>query len=483
MKRKTAIMYGILGAILLFSILPLATGAVSDPVEVIFFYEEGCDDCNAFKPILLEIEEEMGDKINVTRCDVFTSEGWDLFSSYGFTKVPSLVIGDTLLEFDKELFTKEKIIEIITSPSKDAVTLDYFYEEGCEACDAFKPHLQQLKDKYGEQLIIMEHDVFTSEGWDLFSSYGFTITPSVAINAESFVEHPETTYERLDELIENALSGGNDIYSNLTQWSIPVAFTLGFFSSFSPCLMAVLSFILAYTAGTSKKRSEAMGKSVLFGLGLVIMYTAIALTMALLGKRLTNFKFYMSLFGSIITFILGLNLINYIVQAVEFPVSTKGFSKKMVQQFVGDKGYLGAVFLGIIFSAVKLPCAAPALVVILTQIADKGDLVFGVVLIAAFSAGVLLPFVFIGLISGGTTDVAKKVRWSGFFRNLVWGGGGLVVIAVSVWIFYTAFEMLPVITDTHFMVTLASLSLTIMFIIYAVMAWRRKGPKKDMSEG
>jgi cytochrome c biogenesis protein CcdA len=219
---------------------------------------------------------------------------------------------------------------------------------------------------------------------------------------------------------------------------------------------------------------------VLFGVGLVIMYTLIAVTMALLGQRLTNFKFYMSLAGSMITLILGLNLLNYVFQVVEFPVSTKNYSKRIVHQFVGGKGYLGAIVLGIIFSAVKLPCAAPALVVILTQIVDKGDLFYGFVLIAAFSVGVLLPFIFIGLVSGGTTDVAKKVRWSGFFRLLVWGGGGIIVLAVSAWVLYTAFDLLPVVTDTHFLVTLAAFALTAMFIVYALIMWRRTGPRTDI---
>lgn len=340
--------------------------------------------------------------------------------------------------------------------------------------------MQQLKEDYGTDLKVIEYDVYSTEGWELYTSYGFTVTPAVAINEESAIEHPETTYDRLSEIIDDYIAGEGSGYSNITQWSIPVAFTLGFFSSFSPCLMAVLSFILAYTAGTSKKKSEAMGKSMFFGLGLVIMYTLIAVIMALLGRQLTNLKFYMSLFGSMVTFVLGLNLINYVVQVVEFPVSTKNFSSKMVKQFVGEKGFLGAVILGIIFSAVKLPCAAPALVVILTQIVDKGDMMFGLMLIASFSVGVLLPFFFIGLISGGTTDMAKKVRWSGFFRTFIWGGSGLVVMGVSAWILYTAFDLLPRVTDDHFFATLIACVITAMAIIYSVVVWRRKGPKKDI---
>jgi cytochrome c biogenesis protein CcdA len=446
----------------------------TEPLQVLFFYEEDCGDCAAFKPILDEIEQEYGSRIEVTRYDVFTSEGWDVYTSYGFTKVPALVIGTTALEYESDKFTKDYVSTVIDSKLDATVRVEYFYEEGCDACDAFKPSLAALKDKYGDQITIVEYDVFTSEGWDRFTSYGFTVTPAVSVNGKMNVEYPETTYDKIDTFIQNALEGEDDEYSNVTQWSIPVAFTLGFFSSFSPCLMAVLSFILAYTAGTSKKRSEAMGKSVFFGIGLVIMYTLIAISMALLGQRLTNFKFYMSLVGAMITFVLGLNLINYVIEAVEIPLSTKGFSQKLVHQFVGRKGYLGAIVLGVIFSAVKLPCAAPALVVILTQIADKGNLIFGMTLIASFSLGVILPFIFIGILSGGTTDVARKMRWSSVVRTLVWGGSGIVVIVVSGWILYTAFDMLPRVTDTHFFMTLLAMTVTAMAIIYAIIRWRKK---------
>jgi len=477
MDRKGKIAGLLLAAIFLVMLIPASSG--SEDLEVIYFYEVGCDECNAFKPILDEIESEYSGTISVTRYEIW--DEWDLYTSYGFTKVPSLVIGDTKLNYSSEIFTKDGVTSIIDSYFEEAlVTMEYFYEEGCDACDALKPSLELLKEKYGPQLKVIEYDVFSTEGWDLFTSYGFTMNPAVAINSESKIEHPETTYERLDGIIEDYIAGEGEGYSNITQWSIPVAFTLGFFSSFSPCLMAVLSFILAYTAGTSRKKSEAMAKSMFFGLGLVIMYTFIAVMMALLGKQLTNFKFYMSLFGSIITFLLGLNLINYVIQAIELPVSTKNFSSQMVKRFVSGKGLLGAVILGVIFSAVKLPCAAPALVVILTQIVDKGDMAFGITLIASFSVGVMLPFFFIGLLSGGTTDVAKKVRWSKHFRALIWGGSGIVVIVVSVWILYTAFDMLPRVTDTHFFVTLASFAITAMAIIYSAVMWRRRGPKKDI---
>lgn len=488
MVNKKIAFYGIIALIISLVASSAVTAYSEDePLQVYMFYEDGCDDCAAFKPVMEQLVQDYGGIVSVTYQDVFTAEGWDLYVSYGFNKVPSVVIGDSAIQYEDDKFTYEYMSGIFdyylddeSASDDNVVKLEYFYEIGCDNCDAFKPILDQLKADFGDSLIIVEYDTFTSEGWELFSGYGFMHVPSVAIDSTSTIEHPDTTYEILHDIIEEALEGGDTSFSNVTDWTLTVAFTLGFFSSFSPCLMAVLSFILAYTAGTSNKRSEAMGKSVLFGVGLVIMYSLIAVIMAIVGKQLTNLKFYMSLAGGMITLLLGLNLLNYVFQVVEFPVSTKGFSTKLVHQFVEGKGYMGAILLGVIFSAVKLPCAAPALVIILTRIMETGDMLYGLLLIAVFSMGVLLPFVFIGLISGGTTDVAKKVRWSGFFRALVWGGGGIVVLVVSVWMVYTAFDLLPVVTDTHFYVSLGAFTATLMIVVYALIRWHRKGPRKDI---
>lgn len=74
----------------IIGIMPL-----SGQIEVIYFYEEGCSQCEAVSLILDELAQEYS--LTVERYDVATVEGYRLFREYGFTLTPALVIqGETM---------------------------------------------------------------------------------------------------------------------------------------------------------------------------------------------------------------------------------------------------------------------------------------------------------------------------------------------------------------------------------------------------
>jgi thiol:disulfide interchange protein len=116
---------------------------------------------------------------------------------------------------------------------------------------------------------------------------------------------------------------------------------------------------------------------------------------------------------------------------------------------LSKKGYVGAFVFGILFAPVKLPCALPALGLIMEDILVKGDLVEGLVLAVVYGIGVLIPLVAVAVISGGSAQYASKLRWSDAYRKASWGVGGIVVLVVAVWIFWNAFEIPEVVTREH----------------------------------
>jgi len=99
----------ILRALILVSVflvfIPVSSS--SEPLQVLYFYDDECDECNAFKPILDDLEAEYGTLIEVVRYSAF--DEWDLYTSNGFTKIPALVIGDSKIQYDADLFTEEYI--------------------------------------------------------------------------------------------------------------------------------------------------------------------------------------------------------------------------------------------------------------------------------------------------------------------------------------------------------------------------------------
>lgn len=84
----------ILIIMLLTGMLPLS--AQPKVREITYFYEEGCPKCEALSPILDEIAREYS--VHITRYDVSTVEGYNLFKAHGFTTTPALLINGKKLE-------------------------------------------------------------------------------------------------------------------------------------------------------------------------------------------------------------------------------------------------------------------------------------------------------------------------------------------------------------------------------------------------
>lgn len=82
----------------LFFIILLAFQPLSQPPSqvVVYFYEEGCPQCEQLTPVLEELSQEYS--FTILKYDVATVEGYNLFKQYGFTRTPALLIKGKKLE-------------------------------------------------------------------------------------------------------------------------------------------------------------------------------------------------------------------------------------------------------------------------------------------------------------------------------------------------------------------------------------------------
>lgn len=82
----------------LYSLLFILIGIsfLSAQSEVVYFYEEGCLQCERLSPILDELAAEYS--LSIAKYDVGTAEGYNLFKEYGLTKTPALLIHGKILE-------------------------------------------------------------------------------------------------------------------------------------------------------------------------------------------------------------------------------------------------------------------------------------------------------------------------------------------------------------------------------------------------
>lgn len=82
--------------LLIFVILCILSPSLSAQKEVIYFYEEGCPQCERVSLILNELSQEHS--LHIIMYDVATQEGYTLFKRYGFATTPALLINGKKLE-------------------------------------------------------------------------------------------------------------------------------------------------------------------------------------------------------------------------------------------------------------------------------------------------------------------------------------------------------------------------------------------------
>ena len=282
-------------------------------------------------------------------------------------------------------------------------------------------------------------DTSTADGFYQWNKYGFEGVPAVVINNETkFLGDEEITEEKLRTLIDGYLAkNGKEterpaqnitenkqdngyINSNL---NLPVAYSFGLFAGFSPCLMAILGFLLSFTAGTSNSTKNGMIRAMVFGLGLVSSYIVLGLCLLSFRQSIPSLEGFTYITGVIIVLI-GLNLIGIL----KSPVALDNYFQNSARKYVSTLG--GVFFLGVLFSFVKVPCTAPMLLVLIDKTITGGT-IGNLMMLVAFGAGVLTPFIGVGLLGGYT--LSQQVRSYKVFTKKM---SGVVIILLGLWMIF-----------------------------------------------
>jgi cytochrome c biogenesis protein CcdA/glutaredoxin len=319
----------------------------------------------------------------------------------------------------------------------DPVTIQYFHQKGCHDCEITDPIVNRIEAQY-ENMVITRIETSTVDGFNRWNKYGFLEVPAIVINNETKLPKEEITEEKLKTLIDEYLAAEENIteytteeatrkeqeneYIN-TNLNLPFAYSLGLFAGFSPCLMAILGFLLSFTAGTSNSAKSGMIRATVFGLGLVGSYLVLGLCLLSFRKSIPDLESFSFVTG-IVVILIGLNLLGIL----KSPVVLDNYFQSSARKYAGTLG--GVFFLGILFSFVKVPCTAPMLLVLLNKTITNGT-VNDLALLLAFSAGVLTPFIGVGMIGGYT--LSKQIRSYRIYLKKI---SGFVLILLGLWIMF-----------------------------------------------
>jgi len=169
-----------------------------------------------------------------------------------------------------------------------------------------------------------------------------------------------------------------------------VAFAAGLLSFLSPCVLPLVPSYIGFLTGMSLpemsgRRRVAVAHALLFVLGFSLVFVLLGASATALGRALNYYQVWLQRVGGVL--IIGFGL-------VCLGVIKAGFlsQERRVQVEQKPVGYLGSALVGMAFGAGWTPCIGPVLGAILGLAATSQDLARGVLLLAAYSAGLAVPF-------------------------------------------------------------------------------------------
>lgn len=207
------------------------------------------------------------------------------------------------------------------------------------------------------------------------------------------------------------------------------AFAAGAVSFLSPCVLPLVPGYVSYLAGHSVEnpatglppRLAAFGLGLCFVLGFSIIFVLFGMGASALGQWLLSYRYALNIIGGVLVIAFGVLTLGLL---------RPGWLLRDTRLHLDIPGGrpLGAGLLGVAFAFGWSPCIGPMLGAILTLSASTASLAKGVTLLAAYAAGLGLPFLLSALFTEALTRRIRRVGRLGRMTQMLSGG---VMIAMG----------------------------------------------------
>jgi cytochrome c-type biogenesis protein len=240
-----------------------------------------------------------------------------------------------------------------------------------------------------------------------------------------FVERINEWGYALGETLKGQLEAGSTA-------ALVVVFAAGVLTSFTPCVYPMIPVTVTFIGGAAAgNRWRAFSLSGVYVLGLALVYSALGIAAALLGKKFGGFTHTPWVFG-----VVGLLF-------ALFGVVMLGWISIPVPALVGQAqatgvrrgGYLGAALIGAASGFVAAPCTAPVLGTLLLYVSQTRDALWGGSLLLVFALGLGLLLMIVGVFSGLLASLPRAGAWMDRVKKVF----GIGMLFVAGYFFFQAF--------------------------------------------
>lgn len=176
----------------------------------------------------------------------------------------------------------------------------------------------------------------------------------------------------------------------------------GLLSFFTPCILPMVPFYLAYMAGVSMNELRGAGtiparaqrrlvlSSVFFALGVTTIFVLLGLGATALGQAFAQWKQPLSYVAAAVLLLFGLHFLG----VVRIPLL---YREARIDTKTEPTTVVGAYVMGLAFGFGWTPCVGPALAAILMVASGMGDLWRGGLLLLVYGIGMTAPFILAAL--------------------------------------------------------------------------------------
>jgi cytochrome c-type biogenesis protein len=214
----------------------------------------------------------------------------------------------------------------------------------------------------------------------------------------------------------------------MTDISLPAAAGAGLLSFLSPCVLPLAPPYLCYLAGTSvealvgegegRARRDTVLASLLFVAGFSTVFVALGATASVFGALLRQWSHALSIVAGIGIVVMGAHFLGL------FKLSLMHREKRI--ELAKPPGLWSAYLMGLAFAFGWTPCIGPILAAILAVAGAQETVGQGALLLAAYAAGLGVPFVLAAIAMETFLGFARGIR--GQFARLEKVVGALLVL-------------------------------------------------------
>jgi cytochrome c-type biogenesis protein len=223
--------------------------------------------------------------------------------------------------------------------------------------------------------------------------------------------------------------------------TVGLAFLAGLASFLSPCVLALVPAYIGYLGGWSVSsagevtgnRWSTFAHGLAFVIGFSIVFISLGAVASALGTLLYDIRIYLARIGGVLLVIFGLHTMGVIT------IPLLNYDTRRQVQPDRRLGIFSSVLMGVFFSAGWSPCVGPILGGIYTLALSSANLSLGVILLAAYSIGLAIPFLLAAL---GIGRVAELMRKYSKWIRVISIATGVVLIVLGIMLYSGTLEKL-----------------------------------------